>query len=110
MAMDPSTQTALAMLLLLSVLQLLLLRKHVEVYLRHRHFITVSNRVLRAAAAFLPVLNRGSDVMSRWGTVEQHSVAAALAVYTTFPPLMHLQVNTACRARCRRRQVPAVCC
>jgi hypothetical protein len=93
LSLEANTQKALAGLLLLSMLQLLLLRKRLGVYLRYRHTITLSNRLVRAAAAFLLVLNRGSDIMTKWANAGQHSVATALALYMFFPSLMHLQVG-----------------
>jgi hypothetical protein len=93
LSMKSNIQAALVGLLLLGVLQLLLLRKHLGVYLRYRHCITLSNRLLRASVAFLPVLNRGSDIMTKWGDAGQQSVAAALALYAFFPSLMHLHVR-----------------
>jgi hypothetical protein len=87
-------QLSLACLLLLSVLQLLLLRRQLGVYLRYRHYITVINRVLRGLAlGLLPVLNHGNDVLSSWGSRQQHSAAAALAVYTCLASAMQLQVS-----------------
>jgi hypothetical protein len=90
--LELNTQAALACLLLLSLLQLLLLRKHLAVYLRYRHCITLSIRAMRATAGFLPALNHSGDVMTTWGKAGQQRAAVALVVYTVFPSLMHLQV------------------
>ncbi|KAF6264217.1 hypothetical protein COO60DRAFT_224776 [Scenedesmus sp. NREL 46B-D3] len=94
-SLEPNAQTALACLLLLSVLQLLLLRKRVGVYLRYRHYISLGNRVLRAAVALLPALNRNGDVLGNWGSPEQYSAAAALALYAVFPSFLPLQASCA---------------
>jgi hypothetical protein len=99
LAVGRNTQLSLAFLLLLSVLQLLLLRRQLGVYLRYRHHITVINRVLRGLVlGLLPVLNHGRDVFSSWGIPHQHSAAAALAVYTCLASVMQLQVS--CTALC----------
>jgi hypothetical protein len=91
---ERNMQLSLAGLLLLSVLQLLLLRRQLGVYLRYRHYITVVNRVLRGLAlGLLPVLNHGNDVLSSWGSRQQHSATAALAAYTCLASMMHLQVR-----------------
>lgn len=95
LGMESNTQAATACMLLLAVLQLLLLRKQLGVYLRYRHCITCTIRALRCAVFFLPAINRSYDVITKWGAPGQHGTAAALAAYMFSPSLMHLQASCA---------------
>lgn len=92
-----SVQLCVAALMVGTALQLLLLHKHVRLYLAWRHKLAVLNRVARIVAAFVPAVQKDYDVLTRWVAASKHCGQLALGEYALFAPLVQMQVTPALR-------------
>lgn len=89
-----STQLVVVCWAVLSTVQLVMLKRNVQLYCRYRHNIVVAIRLLRLASFLVPALNRNFDVMGKWAKPQQHTAGYTLAAYALFSAMCQLQVSS----------------